>query len=83
MLGNDTEMLRFLVDMSREINPHGTVTPVAGKTQAQSLAAEIEKLETEMHDTKARSGPDSYWNSPAKQARYRELIEIDEKMNAG
>lgn len=77
-LGNDPEMLKFLVSIEREINPFGTPAPQDGKTITETIKAEKEALEAEMRDTKARTDG-GYWANPAKQQRYRELLEMEER----
>lgn len=39
---------------------------------------EMEQIQLEMKDTKGRD-PGGYWNSESKQARYRELLNIQTK----
>ena len=80
LLGDHPEVLKFLANVSAEINPQGTVTPVPGTNAAQSIAQEIAALELEMKDSKGKAGPGAYWNSPDKQARLRELYELQERM---
>jgi hypothetical protein len=77
-VGNDPQMLQFLASLDKEINPHGTVTPNQGQDAATSIADEIKQLEMEAADTKSRKY--DYWQSPAKQARLRQLYEIEERM---
>ncbi len=79
MLGDDEQTLQFLVGLAREVNPFGTITPSPGQNQQASIDARISELETEMADTKARGGPDSYWHNPAKQEEYRRLLTIRDK----
>jgi hypothetical protein len=78
LLGDDPEVLQFLVGMAREVNPHGTVTPQPGQSQVQAVDTRIAELEVEMSDTKGRA-PNGYWNSPAKQEEYRRLLAIKDK----
>ena len=70
-LGDDPDTLRFLVALSREINPHGTITPAAGQTTTQTIEAELAQLNIEMADSKGKKF--DYWTNPEKQARWREL----------
>lgn len=82
-LGDNPKAIKFLAGIAREIHPDGfvTVTPGAGMTRSQAMADEMSQLETEMRDTKGRD-PGGYWNSPQKQARYLELIQARERMQA-
>jgi len=81
-LANDPDLLRWMVDMSRVINPDvgHSVTPVPGKTQGESVASRIAELESMSADTR---GP--YWkgnDADALQAELRQLYSIEEKMQA-
>lgn len=77
-LGDDPDVLRFLVGMGREMNPGGTVTPAPGMDAAQTIKDEIADLERQSADTKGKES--DYWANSNKQARLRELYEIEEKM---
>lgn len=77
-VGNDPDMLQFLAAMNKEINPFGTVTPNQGQDAATSIADEIANLEREAADTKSRVH--DYWQNPSKQARLRQLYEIEGRM---
>ena len=77
-LGDDPHLLRFLAGVSREINPHGTVTPGAGQTPLQGIESEIGALELEMKDTKGKA-PDGYWRNETKQKRLRDLYDMRER----
>lgn len=79
MLGDHPGFLRMLVNLSSEINPQGIVTPTLGEDRMASIETRIAELEAEMGDTKARSGPDSYWNNQSKQEEYRRLLELQDK----
>ena len=76
-LGDDPDVLRFLAGVSREINPHGAVTLTEGQNMSTAISEEKAQLEKEMADTKGRQY--DYWRNPAKQDRYRTLLEIEEK----
>lgn len=74
------EARKWLVQLEREINPAGTVVPGAGADPGKTIAAELTDLKTLMAD-----GNSAYWKGPlaeAKQARYRQLLEADEKIKA-
>lgn len=76
-VGNDPQMLQFLAAVDKEINPHGTVVPNQGQDAATSIADEIAALEKEAADTKGRQY--DYWQNPSKQARLRQLYELEER----
>lgn len=79
-LGDDPDTLRFLVALSREINPHGTITPAAGETPIQTIEAELAQLNLEMADTKGRKY--DYYTNETKQARWRDLSDMLAKHKA-
>jgi hypothetical protein len=75
VIGNDPDMVRFLIGLAREVNPAATITEdgdQSGKTIDAELA-DIQKLRT--------SEPKRYW-SAAVQARELELITAQQKMKA-
>lgn len=80
MLGDHPDTLRFLTAISKEINPHGSITPNEGETIVQKVAEEKAQLELEMEDTK--NVKYDYYKNPAKQARYRELLEMEDRVKA-
>lgn len=70
-IGNSPDVIRWLVGMSRELNPIGTVVPGSGTNAVQAVEAEISSLRKMMGDNKS-----DYWKGPAaatNQARYLEL----------
>ncbi len=71
LVGDNVEFVDLVVNWSKRLNPHGTVTPSAGQTPMQTIDAELGELRKEMADTNS-----DYYKSDAKQARYRELLEI-------
>ena len=81
ILGDNPEIIDFLVGVAREINPFGTVVPISPEGRSEALDSEIRALEAEMNDTKGRA-PDGYWNNPAKQEKYRQLIEMKERQES-
>ena len=76
--GDDPEVLRFLANIAREINPAGTIIPTGGKPLPQAINDEIAGLEKRMA-TPRTSG--WYQDEPAQQ-RYRELVEMRERLKA-
>ena len=75
LLGNNADVLNWLVEQARTINPVASVMPQAHGDPGKAMADEIKELETEMKDLNS-----DYYKNEAKQARYRELI--DARMNA-
>jgi hypothetical protein len=80
-LMNDPDFVSWMMQAASVINPQGTVTPQTGHTQRSSIDTEIESLELEMQDAKGRD-PGGYWHNDHKQARYRELLDLRDKMAA-
>jgi hypothetical protein len=74
LLGDNAEFLQTMVSMSREISPHGVIAPASGQTPLQTINSELESLRTEMRDQNS-----DYYHSDAKQARYRELLEMKDR----
>ena len=75
VIGNDPDMVRFLIGLAHEVNPAATVTEdgdQSGKTIDGELA-EIQKLRTE--------NPKKYW-SESVQTRELELITAQQKLQA-
>jgi hypothetical protein len=68
IIGNDPDMVRFLVGLAREINPAGAVTE-GGNEAGKGEAAEIAEIEALM-----RKDRRAYDRDPKMQARYRELL---------
>lgn len=69
LLGNE-QGVRFLLGLALEANPVATVIPNTSNP-AKSIEDEIASLKV---------GSDEYWKSPDKQARYRQLVDAQEKL---
>lgn len=72
---NHPQVLRAFASMAREINPASTVVPSTAGDPAKTINDEISAIEKIM-------GTPEYIKDEAKQARYRELITVREKMKA-
>ena len=74
-LGDDPRVLKFLVNVSKEINPSGIgFSAIEGKTATESIAKEKAGIEALMKDNRS-----SYWTDIGMQNRYRELLELEER----
>ena len=76
-LGNDPSMIRWLVGLSRELNPIATVVPGSGTNAVQAVENELADLRKMMGDHKSE-----YWKGPKAanlQARYRDLTTAMQK----
>jgi hypothetical protein len=71
-VGNSPEVIRWLVQLGRELNPVSTVVPGSGTNAMQTVETELNSLKKLMGDHKSE-----YWRGPnaAKmQDRYRQLV---------
>ena len=78
--GNSADALKWLATLARDSNPMATVVPGSGASAQQALAGELEQIQSLMGDTKSE-----YWKGPKAlrmQERYRELLEVQEKIAA-
>lgn len=75
-LGDHPDVLRFFADVAREMNPAATIVP-AGGNQQQTVETELDKIRATMRDE-----PDKYWADEKMQARYQQLLEAKDKMQA-
>ena len=78
-LGDNAEILQFLVSLAREINPRGIVTPGSGQPLGGAVQSEKAKIEASMAIPRRQSGPGDYWNNPEMQKRYSELLALEER----
>jgi hypothetical protein len=69
--------LRWLADTARTLNPTATIVPPSGSNTLEAMETEIAKYFTMAGDRNSE-----YWKGPMKdkhQARYRELLDMQEK----
>jgi hypothetical protein len=76
-LGANASFIKWLAGEALDKNPLSTVVPGAGANQASAIADEMAAIETRMRTD--RSG---YNKDEKMQARYRELIEAKQKIDA-
>ena len=76
-LGDNPEVLKWLASVALEANPLATVVPGAGANQASSIAEEMAAIEKTMRENRG-----AYNKDEKMQARYRELIEAQQKQKA-
>lgn len=77
-IGYNADVLKWLTSLALEANPLATVVPGAGANQASAIADEIAKFQAKLGDRDS-----DYWKGPSaerNQARYRELLEAQEKL---
>ncbi len=76
LIKNHADTLKGLVQLAREINPAGTLVPsTGGANTAQSIGDEIAAIEKFM-----RTNRDEYYKDNAKQERYKQLLNAQEKL---
>lgn len=75
MVGSNQKILKALMNLSREINPAGTVVPGVGGSQMQSIDTEIASMEKTM-----KADLNAWHKSPELRARHLKLLEAKEKM---
>ena len=75
LLGNNPTALKWLASLAQEANPAGFIAPGAGTSQADSVAAEIAKIEGVM-----RTDRKTYDKDEKMQARLRQLYDAEAKL---
>lgn len=76
---NNPAMLKWLAQQARELNYTGAVLP-SGEASAKGLESELNEMKALMGNASSK-----YWKGPESaklQARYRELVEIQQKLAA-
>jgi hypothetical protein len=76
LIGNDPDMVRFLVSLASEVNPAATVVEDGNQT-GLSIDAELKAI-----DKARRENRPAYNKDYAMQARERELIEAQQKIQS-
>jgi hypothetical protein len=77
LVGDAPEVIRWLNQMQRELNPVATVVPGAGTNAVQAMESEMANIKSLMGDRQSE-----YWKGPKAaglQARYRELVSAQQK----
>jgi hypothetical protein len=74
MIGNDPDMVRFLVALAMDRNPAASVIE-DGDAGGRSITDEITAIEKRMREDRA-----GYFKDERAQARYRELLEARDKI---
>ena len=76
-LGSHAGTLRWLADLSRQINPMATVVPGAGTNAAQAIETELDGIKALMKDHNS-----AYWKGDKAdrlQARFRDLVDVQSR----
>lgn len=80
LLGDAPEFLKLGSQLGRTINPAATLILPAGGDAGKTIGDEIKAIEATMY-TNGQANRE-YWGDEKKQARYRELIDMQTKMSA-
>jgi hypothetical protein len=76
-IGDDPATLKFLSQIANQLMPHGTITPMEGKTPIETINSRKGEIEKLMEDTHSE-----YWKgatSEALQQEYRDLIDQESR----
>ena len=76
IIGNDPDMTRFMVALALERNPSASVVDDGDQT-GKSIEAEIEDIKKYRRENK-----NAYYKDEKRQARFRDLLEAQQKIRA-
>jgi hypothetical protein len=79
-LASNPNVLRWLADVARTVNPTATVVPGSGNNASQAIETEMAELTKLMGDSDS-----AYWKGPQAlkmQERFRQLADVKSKMGA-
>ncbi|WP_323994709.1 hypothetical protein [Aeromonas hydrophila] len=74
-LFNNANVVRWMVDLARKVNPVGTVVP--GASSPKAIDDELSQIQKVMREDRK-----TYNNDPKMQARYLQLLEARERISA-
>lgn len=74
-LFNNANVVRWMVDLARKVNPVGTVVP--GASNPKAIDDELTQIQKVMREDRK-----AYNNDPKMQARYLQLLEAKERVSA-
>ena len=77
-IGDDPDVVRWFVHMANNINPAGAVVE-DGNQSGKSIESEIKEIEGSWKDPKTKR---AYYKDEKQQARYRQLLETQQKIQA-
>lgn len=78
-LANNADVVRFLVQLAREVNPVATLVPGAQGNVTSAIADEITSIERSLRDDPPGSR-DRYFKDQKMQTRYAELLDAQERI---
>jgi hypothetical protein len=74
-LGNNADIIKWVASLALQANPLATVVPGLGQTAVNQIQDEIDAIKKIM-------GTKAYTQDPSKAARFKELVEAQERMKA-
>lgn len=77
---NHPEVIRAFASIGREINPAGILVPSGGGDIAKGLKDEITQIRGWMNSPRQSKEGKKYWSDESVQARYRELLDAESKL---
>lgn len=77
LAGNNPDFLRWIIGLANEANPAGFVQPGDGGSQEQSISDELAEIAKYRRENRA-----AYYKDENMQARERQLIEAQQKLQA-
>lgn len=79
-LFNNPDIVEWFATKARELNPAGVIIPASGGDAGKSIIEEMQSIEKMMGNRNS-----DYWKGPKSdslQARYRQLVEAKQKLDA-
>lgn len=76
-IGNNDQVVRWAVNLAKQINPAATFTLPGGEGGVKGLENRIKEIETMM-----RKDPDSYYKDQSIQKEYEDLLDKQERLNS-
>ena len=76
-LGDHPEILRFLAQTARELNPAATLIPSTSTNNLQTIEQELDAFRKELANPAA-----PYWKDEKRQLRFQQLLEARDKLSS-
>lgn len=75
LIGDDPQVVRFLAQLAKELNPAASLLPPGTTNTTQGLSTRISQIEATLKDE-----PRKYWSDAAMQQEYRDLLSARDKL---
>jgi hypothetical protein len=82
LIGNDPNVLRWLIQIAREIDPQATLVPPTEGDAGKDVDARMKEIESWMGAPKGTPEHAKYWKDEKVQAEWRTLSDARDKANA-